>query len=188
MKKIPTLYERIYDDKGKPIGITPNIKPGLEDVFKRCYATRKYDGTAVAFIDGKWMQRYDARKKDRPADFIPCNDKPDPITGSDPGWIPARDKYILEAISYFMENDCIYGIVNGTTFEAVGPKINGNKDHFDHHTLVQHGQDTYFEDEYGPSFEGIKKFLTEHEIEGIVFWDDNGPVCKIKRRDFGIKW
>ena len=38
------------------------------------------------------------------------------------------------------------------------------------------------------SFEGIKDYLQEHYIEGIVFWKDGEPRCKIKRSDFGFKW
>ncbi len=28
----------------------------------------------------------------------------------------------------------------------------------------------------------------EHYIEGIVFWKDGEPRCKIKRSDFGLEW
>ena len=34
----------------------------------------------------------------------------------------------------------------------------------------------------------IKEYLEDHEIEGIVFWLNGEPVCKIKRTDFGLKW
>ena len=37
------------------------------------------------------------------------------------------------------------------------------------------------------TFDGIKKYLEDHIIEGIVFWFDE-PVAKIKRKDFGYKW
>ena len=33
-----------------------------------------------------------------------------------------------------------------------------------------------------------KKYLFEHEIEGLVFWKDGSPQCKIKRSDFGFEW
>lgn len=33
MKKIPTLLERMYDEKGKVIGITDAVKPGFEWVL-----------------------------------------------------------------------------------------------------------------------------------------------------------
>ena len=38
------------------------------------------------------------------------------------------------------------------------------------------------------SLEGIRAYLEEHCIEGIVFWKDGVPRCKIKRKDFGLKW
>lgn len=37
-------------------------------------------------------------------------------------------------------------------------------------------------------FDSIRKYLTEHQIEGIVFWKDGEPKCKIKRTDFGLPW
>ena len=37
-------------------------------------------------------------------------------------------------------------------------------------------------------FEGLRDCLREHEIEGIVFWKDGEPKCKIKCSDFGFKW
>ena len=38
------------------------------------------------------------------------------------------------------------------------------------------------------TFEGLRDYLEKHEIEGIVFWKDGEPQCKIKRSDFGFKW
>lgn len=38
------------------------------------------------------------------------------------------------------------------------------------------------------NFPIIKKYLSEHEIEGLVFWKDGSPQCKIKRSDFGFEW
>ena len=37
-------------------------------------------------------------------------------------------------------------------------------------------------------YEGIKQYLEEHYIEGIVFYRGNGEMCKIKRSDFGFEW
>lgn len=34
----------------------------------------------------------------------------------------------------------------------------------------------------------LQIYLSEHYIEGIVFWKDGEPKCKIKRSDFGFKW
>lgn len=38
------------------------------------------------------------------------------------------------------------------------------------------------------SFEGLKKYLEENYIEGIVFWKDGEPKCKIRRKDYGFPW
>ena len=37
-------------------------------------------------------------------------------------------------------------------------------------------------------FEGIRDCLEKYNIEGIVFWRDGQPQCKIKRSDFGFPW
>lgn len=51
--------------------------------------------------------------------------------------------------------------------------------------LVRHGEDMV---EVERSFEGIRKYLEEHNIEGLVFWFNGEPACKIKRSDFGYSW
>ena len=38
------------------------------------------------------------------------------------------------------------------------------------------------------SYEGIREWLENVQEEGIVFWYDGAPVCKIKRSDFGLSW
>lgn len=38
------------------------------------------------------------------------------------------------------------------------------------------------------TFDGIRQYLAEHEMEGIVWWLGNKPFCKVKRRDFGLEW
>jgi hypothetical protein len=35
---------------------------------------------------------------------------------------------------------------------------------------------------------GIREYLYYHKVEGIVFWKDGEPQCKIKRSDFGFEW
>ena len=47
MKKIPTLFERIYDNH-KIVGITDHITPGCEEAFKNGIATVKFDGACCA--------------------------------------------------------------------------------------------------------------------------------------------
>lgn len=62
MKKIPTLFEKVYENH-KVVGIKPNITPGCEVAFFQGIATVKFDGTCCAIIDGKFYKRYDAKKR-----------------------------------------------------------------------------------------------------------------------------
>ena len=38
------------------------------------------------------------------------------------------------------------------------------------------------------TFKGLREYLRTHNIEGLVFWKDGEPQCKIKRSDFGFMW
>ena len=51
--------------------------------------------------------------------------------------------------------------------------------------LVEHGKAVV---EVERDFESICNWLNEHAVEGLVFWLDGEPVCKIKRKDFGWEW
>lgn len=71
------------------------------------------------------------------------------------------------------------------TYEAIGEHFNSNPYKLDFDYLVPHGIRTV---NVKRTFESIKKYLTENYIEGIVFWKDGEPKCKIKRSDFGLPW
>lgn len=62
MKKIPTLFEKVYENH-KVVGIKPNITPGCEEAFLYGIATLKFDGACCAIINGKFYKRYDAKKR-----------------------------------------------------------------------------------------------------------------------------
>lgn len=80
MKKIPTLFKRVFYDHSI-IDIVPVITEGCEEAFKNGIATVKIDGACCAIIDGKFYKRYDAKKERKPPEgAIPCCD-PDPVTG-----------------------------------------------------------------------------------------------------------
>lgn len=186
MKKIPTLFERIYENH-KVVGITPNVTPGLEWVLKgEGIATIKFDGACCAIIDGELYKRYDAKKGKKPPEgAIPCCD-PDPITGHWPHWVKCdrenpADKWFFEAYN----NDILFNNSGTYTYEAIGPHFQGNPYGIAIDVLVQHGIHIVYVDR---SFEGIKDYLKNNEIEGIVFWKDGEPKCKIKRSDFGFEW
>ena len=86
MKKIPTLFTRVFDNH-RIVDILPEIIPGCEEAFKNGIATVKIDGCCCAIINGELYKRYDAKKgKSPPEGAIPC-DEPDPVTGHWPHWV-----------------------------------------------------------------------------------------------------
>ena len=191
MKKIPTLFKRTFNEKtGRIIGITAKITPGCETAFHRGISTIKWDGSCCAIIDGKFYKRYDAKKgKPMPENAIKCQDDPDPVTGHLPCWIPCdrdipADKWFWSALDYYVGFDTDEPIPDGT-YEAVGLHFNGNPYNYDYDTLIKHGERKCC---VGRTFNEVKEWLENHDEEGIVFWYDGEPVCKIKRTDFGLPW
>lgn len=190
MEKIPTLFEREFKDHNV-IKILPKVHPGMEWVLKgEGVATVKYDGSCCAIIDGEYYKRYDCKKgKIPPEGFIPCCE-PDTITGHWPGWVKVdeknpADKWFVTAyeMTVMLEN---YGMkLSDGTYEAVGRCFQNNPYNFTSNKLIKHGKEIV---EVERTFDGIKKYLSEHEIEGLVFWKDGIPQCKIKRSDFGFEW
>lgn len=183
MKKIPTLFERIYENH-KVVGITDKVTPGMEWVLQgEGVATLKIDGSCCAIIDGVFYKRYDAKNgKKPPCNAIPCCE-PDIVTGHHPHWVPVdyenpADKWFYNA--YFNTTWRVDG-----TYEAVGPHFQGNPYKLKDDILIPHGTKTL---KVERTFEGIKEYLAQHNIEGIVFWKDGEPKCKIKRSDFGFSW
>lgn len=62
MKKIPTLFERVFENHHIK-EVLPNVTPGMEFVLEgKGDATVKIDGSCCAIIDGKFYLRYDAKK------------------------------------------------------------------------------------------------------------------------------
>ena len=189
MKKIPTLFERVYENH-KIVGILPKVTEGMEWVLAgEGIATVKWDGSCCAIMNGEIYKRYDAKKGKKPPEgAIPCCD-PDPVTGHWPHWVKCdpnnpADKWFIQAFKNVKKNECRADLYGGT-FEAVGPHFQANPYHFEEDKLIKHG---IHEVEVERTFEGIKKYLENHSQEGIVFWKDGEPKCKIKRTDFGLPW
>ena len=213
MKKIPTLFKRVFDDEHKK-SITEEVTPGCEWVlgdilglFFDEFATVKYDGACCAIIDGELYKRYDAKQKYGkipPEGAIPCQPEPDPITGHWPHWVKCNpenptDKYFLGALDNKLQamtrgvcGQIVPSLPDGT-YEAIGPHWQSNPYHLTKDTLIRHGKAEIgwgeLADDWGSvGFDSIKDYLSSHEIEGIVFWKDGEPNCKIKRSDFGFEW
>lgn len=189
MKKIPTLFLRIYENH-KVTGITNILTSSeLQVVLDgKCIPTIKIDGACCAVINGEWYKRYDAKKgKKAPKGAIPCQDEPDEITGHWPHWVKldetkADDKWFIEAFKNYKE---LYELPDGT-YEAIGPHFQGNPYKREKDSLYKHG--SVIDEDCPHDFEGLKRYLEERSIEGIVFWYNNEPLCKIKRSDFGFEW
>ena len=183
MKKIPTLFVRTFENH-RVSSITPTVTPGMEWVLSgEGEATVKIDGSCCMVKDGELYRRYDAKAgKKPPAGAIPCCD-PDPVTGHWPHWIKCSennpdDRWYMAAYEHT-------SYTSDGTFEAVGPHFQKNPYKLDIDVLVPHGQKVI---DVPRTFEGIREYLRAHNIEGIVFWKDGEPQCKIKRSDFGFAW
>jgi hypothetical protein len=183
MKKIPTLFTRIFDGR-KIVAITSNITPGCEDAFYNGKATIKIDGSCCAVIDGVLYKRYDAKYgKKPPIGAIPCCE-PDPTTGHWPHWVKVdrnnpSDKWFVRAAQ-----NTPMQLYNGT-YEAIGPHFNGNPYGLCDDILEPHGVKNV---ELDRTFDAVETYLKNNYIEGLVFWLNGEPVCKIKRSDFGLPW
>ena len=194
MKKIPTLFKREFEGHN-----IVNILPELSDESLRWVlngegiATVKWDGSCCAIIDGKFYVRYDAKNgKPVPKGAIKCQEEADPITGHLPCWLPYDEnnkgqKWFGEAYKFVLLKADEWGLADGT-YEAIGKHFNGNPYNLDYDTLIPHGVDIIDTIEVERTFGGIRKYLEENYIEGIVFWKDGEPKCKIKRSDFGFEW
>jgi len=144
--------------------VTREITPGCEAAVEgKLRATEKIDGTAVLFVYNGWWKRYTSRQgKEGPVGFIEAG----PISGTGrlPGWAPVmpEDKWHVEAILRTLP-------IPNTTYELIGPKIQGNPYEQERHELVPHGLSLL--EILDSSFDGLRDYLAAHEVEGIVFWD-----------------
>ena len=178
MKKIPTIFKRNPVNRALVLN-EPNPECGW--VFKgEGVATRKYDGTCVKIsAEGYFKRREVKAGKTTPTGFVP--EMTDSVTGKTVGWVPvghtSEDQYHWEA---YCE-----GMAEGT-YELIGPKIQGNPEKLSFHHLMMHNDALKISD--APrDFEGLKAWLQDKDLEGLVFHHPDGRMAKIKKRDFGFK-
>lgn len=187
MKKIPSVWQRgaefregLSKKKGKPY--VNLVTPGCEWVLAgEGVATRKWDGTSVLVKDGQCFARFDAKNgKTPPPGFIHAQD-PDLHTGHWPGWVPTEGptyQWIREA---FENTDS----PSDGTYEACGPKINGNQENLGRHFLLQHGLGVFVD---APrEFEALKAYLALLDVEGVVFHHPDGRMAKATKSGFGLQ-
>lgn len=173
MQKIPTMFVRDESKTGHPV--TDAIKPECQWVLDgEGIATVKLDGTNVKVKNGQLLKRQKPKDRDYDeASYVPC-DRTNPA-----------DRWAFEA------HDAAMNPADGV-YELIGPKVQGNPHHRPSHELwpvVPPAEVLHIGlIEFGRTFEGIKLYLSETPIEGIVFHHPDGRMAKIKRRDFGLPW
>jgi len=205
MKKIISLFQRDYDGDARAYD---EVVPGAEWVIAgEGVATRKYDGTCCRWHAGQLWKRYDrkvtkqARRRGPPFDPTDCKappeawvaaeESPNLHTGHWPGWMPIgdgpEDRWHWEALSHL---DDLLPLVEGQTYELVGPKIQGNPEHVYRHVLLPHGAYILAEEGIDPprDYAGLREWLSLYVVEGIVWHHPDGRMVKIKRTDFGLPW
>ncbi len=178
MKKIPTLFVRDENDRRY---VTPQVSPECKWVLDgEGVATRKYDGTCVGFDGEKWW----ARREVKPGKTPP------------PGWVEVAhdettDKRVgwehIAQSPFAKFFDEAYRSVGRTwrtgSYELCGPKVQGNPEGYETHTLVEHYQAERLPD--APrDFDELREWLTARQYEGIVWHHPDGRLAKLKRRDF----
>lgn len=176
MKKIPSLFKRNYETDRL---VRDEITEGCEWVQEgKGYATRKFDGTCCLVRDGQLYRRFEVKKGKKPPEGFEPASNVDPNTGKQQGWVRVSennpsDKWHVEAF----QSDLSDG-----TYELCGPKVQGNPEGFDNHVLIPHGNELL--NNCPRDFEGIKNYLKDLKIEGIVWHNPNGQMVKIKKKDF----
>lgn len=184
MRKMPCLFERDFTDKRRPV-LLERVTPGCEWVIEgRGWASAKLDGTACAVIGGVLHARYDAKRgKTPPANGIPCDPGPDPVTGHWPHWVPVGDEP-----AFRWHREAWAGLrrpLADGTYELCGPKVNGNPERIEAHRLIRHGGIVL--DDAPRTFADLREYLADLPHEGIVFRDGD-RFAKIRRADFGFRW
>lgn len=186
MKKVPTLFER--DREGNRNLVLNRVNPACQWVFDgEGVPTRKLDGSCCLVRGGVFFKRREVKKGDAPPpDFEEAGF--DEETGKRVGWVPVGDsnddKWFREA---FRNSANVFGVVvpEGTC-EAVGPHFQGNPEGYENDCLVPHDDGLVILEEFPRTFDGIRDYLSDKDIEGIVFHHHDGRMAKIKKRDFGL--
>ena len=179
MKKIPTLFKR---DPTNMRNILREPNPSCQWVIDgEGVATRKYDGTCCLVKDGELFKRRELKRDEQVPDGFVVADY-DEVTGKTVGWVhvdaaASENKWHVQAFRDTLPDG---------TYELVGPKINGNHEHSQEHVLVKHDHTEHYPN--APrTFDGLKEWLADKDIEGLVWHHSDGRMAQIKKRDFGLR-
>src|ERR1017187_10315978 len=176
MNKIPTMFVRDL----KTFKVTDECNPDCLWVFKGEGVAKKWDGTCCMVKDGKLYKRYDGSKsKYLPPDFVPHENADSHWHGWRPVGGGPEDRRHSEAWALIGGD-----LINGT-YELIGPRINGNPEKVEAHCFRRHGDVVY--ENVPRTWAELKVFLSDKDIEGVVFHREDGRMAKIKGKDFGLK-
>lgn len=141
-------------------------------------ATRKWDGTCCMIKNGEYFKRRTLKKNIEPPIFFILEDS-DPITGKRFGWVPVTedDKW---------HNEVAHRWLPSGTYELCGPKIQGNPEGFLDYNLISHAMGEIYNGILR-TLDGIREFMKDKDIEGIVFHHPDGRMAKIKKSDYGME-
>ena len=162
-------------------------------------ATRKVDGTAVLIQDGHVYKRREVKPgRKAPASFQRV--ETDEQTGKEIGWVPVRptdptDRYFVEGIR---GTDIGASRPAGDTYELVGPKVQGNTENLDRHTVIAHNSEELHIAEpprikgatAKEAFATLDRYLSQYPHEGIVWHhpDGGGPRSSDATSDTNGLW
>lgn len=192
MNKIPTLFRRDPDDMRR---VTREVHPVCQWVLDgEGTPTRKFDGTCVMFDGDRWW----ARREVKPGKKPPANYQAietDAVTGKTVGWEPMEQSAFAKFHAEALAGDLAViawpnpAPVAGSTYELVGPKINGNPEGVERHLLIRHGYRAAVDDQamsdLPRDYDGLREWLLDHpQWEGVVWHHPDGRMAKLKRRDF----
>lgn len=194
MKKIPTIFERTTDRRHVVVN---QVTPGCEWVFDPhqahlIVATRKLDGACMRYSRGNWWSRRQVKSGQiTPPGFVRVHF--DLVTETFTGWEPAIQSAFAKHVTEAITSDRVITADHRDpgredTFELVGPKVNGNPDHFEHHTLFSHSSPMLHlrPDQWRPGGDLtlLMALCAQHGWEGIVWHHQDGRMAKLKVRDF----
>jgi Family of unknown function (DUF5565) len=185
MRKIPTIFER--DWKVVPPLIIDKPRSDCSWVFAgEGVATRKLDGTCCMVRDSRLFRRREVKAgQDAPDGFEIADTYVgiDASTAKIVGWVPVgsgpEDKW---------HNATFLREYAEGTYELIGTHIQGDPEKWGKEELISHHDPMLIFDPQPPrTFSGLKAWLMDRDIEGIVFHHPDGRMAKIKKRDFGLK-
>jgi hypothetical protein len=193
MQKVISVFQRNYDTDRL---IRNEVVPGAEWVLAgEGRATRKWDGACCMVREGRLYKRYELKAgKPAPYDFEAAQEA-DPVTGAIPGWLPVgfgpEDQWFRAAFESLKLDAQVNMLdVYDATYEAVGLHFGGghhdkNPEGLERDALVIHGVDKLHD--CPRDFEGIREYLRDRDIEGIVFINRDGRMAKVKQKDYGLR-